>query len=264
MVTPKRHFAQNPATARWLSLSCLLLAACGIPSPAVLVDRPDLRVASVSVGPANVFIVDRNGVRMMIDAANPGDEEAIEDNLAALEIDPSSIDYLILTHGHIDHAGTAAHFRNKYGIKVVAGVGDEGIIADHGRADICPTSALARFIRWAMSGRRYEPFAIDIPIDADFDLAELGVEGQVLHLQGHTEGSIAILFDDQYFVGDQIRGGLLRRGQPTTHFFMCDLAENRAKLRTLIERNPVARWYPGHFGPFDARYVADYLARQSG
>ncbi len=243
----------------YLVVCPLVFAGClGVPS-GVLVETPSLRVTSVSVGASNVFVVDRGGKRLMIDSADPGDESEIESRMRAAGIDPGSIDYLILTHGHIDHAGTAAYFQKTHGVKVIGGRADESLIRNGGNGKICPTSRLASAIRWLRSGLSYPTFDLDIPLDGDFDLATLGVEGKIYHRPGHTPGSLVIAFDNQLFVGDLIRGGILSRESPATHFFMCDLDDNRQTIRRLLEMPGVSTWYPGHFGPLSVESVRGYM-----
>jgi glyoxylase-like metal-dependent hydrolase (beta-lactamase superfamily II) len=50
------------------------------------------------------------------------------------------------------------------------------------------------------SGMSYTPFQLDRALEADLDLAELGVEGRILQLPGHTPGSLGVVFD---FMRDQ-------------------------------------------------------------
>lgn len=243
-----------------LLTGCLLLAGCLSSSAATVHESPTLRIHSVGVGPANVFVVERSGKLLMIDAGNPGEETQIEEHMRAQEIDPGRIDYLILTHGHGDHAGTAAYFQREHGIQVIGGAGDREMIRSGGRAKLCPTSLLARAIRASRSGVAYEPFELDIAITDDHDLRALGIDGQILLWPGHTDGSLVIAFDDQIFVGDLIRGGIASPETPATHFFMCDLDHNREQIRRLVEKTELAMWRPAHFGPFGRDAVVDYLA----
>ncbi len=259
--TPSK-IAMRPLVA--LMIAAALSAttiACGS-APPVLVERDTLRVTLLSLGGANVYIIDRNGKRVMIDAGNPGDEAAFEAMMAERGIAPESIDYLILTHGHNDHAGVAAHFQKQWGTLVIGGAGDQDMIHRKGEAEICPTDFLAGLIRWARKGIRYPSFDLDIPIEGDFDLAGLGIDGQILHLPGHTPGSIVVRFDEHVFVGDLIRGSLVASEKPATHFFMCDLVENRARIRELLSQTGIERWHPGHMGSFDADAVRAYLETQ--
>jgi hydroxyacylglutathione hydrolase len=248
------------ATALAITIA-LVLTACSSEDP-VLVESDTLRVTLLSSGGANVYIVDRNDKRLMIDSGNPGDEQVFENLMREQGISPDTIDYLILTHAHMDHAGTAAYFQEQWGIVVIGGGGDQAMLDREGQDDICPTGLLARVIRWMNEGKRYNSLQLDIPIEDEFDLAELGIEGTILPLPGHTPGSLVITFDDRVFVGDLIRGSLTGAAEPATHFFMCDLAENRVRIRELLDYQELQWWYPGHMGAFEVEAVRDYLATQ--
>ncbi len=230
------------------------------PDGSVVFESDTLRIRAFAIAGANVFVVDRNGKRLMIDAGNPGDGPAYEALMRERGISPESIDYLILTHGHIDHAGTAAFFQSSWGIKVVGGRRDQPMIDAGGRDDVCPTDLVARLILWVGGDRTYPRFDLDRPLDGDFDLIELGIEGKILRWPGHTPGSLVVVFDNQVFVGDLVRGGMLDPEQPATHFFMCDLVGNRGKIRELLSRTELSRWYPGHLGPLDADAVRSFAA----
>jgi glyoxylase-like metal-dependent hydrolase (beta-lactamase superfamily II) len=236
-------------------------AGCGLAmSESAVVEAPGLRIVRATVASANVYVVEQNGKRLMIDAGNPGDEAEYERILRQHGIEPGSIDYLLLTHGHGDHAGTAAWFQKTHGATVIGGRGDQELIDRGGRSsELCPTSLLARAIRWSRSGVVYPRFVLDRPLDGPLDLAELGMAGLVLPWPGHTPGSLIAVFGSHVFVGDLIRGGLLAPERPATHFFMCDLDENRERIRSLLERRELLHWHPGHFGPLEAEAVRAYL-----
>lgn len=234
------------------------LIGCGAKNP-ILFESETLRITLLSVGGANVYIVDRSGKRIMIDSGNPGDELVFETMMLEQGISPDSIDYLILTHAHLDHAGAAAYFQEKWGIPVIGGRDDQPLLDKEGLADICPTGLLAELIRWIGEGRRYPSLQLDIAIESEMDMAELDIVGRILPLPGHTPGSLVITFDDQAFVGDLIRGSLVSEGQPATHFFMCDLAENRERIGQLLEYPQLQRWHPGHMGSFNIGAAREYL-----
>lgn len=123
----------------------------------------------------------------LIDTGAPGSGAAIAEAVPG-------IDRIVLTHGHVDHTGSAAELHNSTGAPVVAGAGDAAAIRDG--APLPPPV----FEDWetAIHARVAAglPDAADpVPVERelyDGDLLEFGGGAQVLAIPGHTEGSIAI------------------------------------------------------------------------
>jgi glyoxylase-like metal-dependent hydrolase (beta-lactamase superfamily II) len=91
-----------------------------------------------------------------------------------------------------------------------------------------------------------EPFEPDIILHDGYDLGTIGFDAKIIHIPGHTGGSIGILTSDSDFLsGDTISN----RKKPA----VADIIENETalaasleKIRTLNIRNV----YPGHGRPF--------------
>jgi len=247
----------------WI-VAILSLATTGCSSDqALIIENSDARrIVRLDVAAANVFVIEENDTRLMIDAGNPGDEGRYEALMREVGIDPATIDYAVLTHGHIDHAGTAAYFQKRYGIQIIGGADDQEMIDAGGDVELCPTSMTARFVRMTLEGSRYQEFKLDRAIATNggpIDLAELGMSGRILPHSGHTPGSLVIQVGRHAFVGDLIRGGIVASETPTTHLFMCDLEENERRIGEILELRGIEQWHPGHFGSFSAEAVSEYL-----
>ena len=128
----------------------------------------------------------------IIDPADYNDE--LKDLLDSCDI--SSIEYILLTHGHFDHLQGVAKLKEIY---------KSAEIAIHSLDADClvdPEKSLSAT----------SPFAtqIQIPVKADiilndndeFKLGNLNIE--VLHTPGHTRGSICFLCEDVIFSGDTL------------------------------------------------------------
>ena len=212
----KQHFARFAWVVAILSAA---MTGCSGDRASIIEDSDARRIFRFDVASANVYVIEENDHRLMIDAGNPGDEDRYEALMREVGIDPATIDYAILTHGHIDHAGTAASFQERYGIQMIGGADDQEMIDAGGDVDLCPTSMTARFVRMTLEGSRYPVFKLDHAIEMDgavVDLAELGMSGKILPHPGHTPGSLVILIGRHAFVGDLIRGGMVTNETPAT------------------------------------------------
>lgn len=244
------YFSRMPLSCMALVLA---LQGCGTPTqqPA---DQASVMTFTLSL--ANIHIIDAGAKRLMIDAGRHGDEPTLVAAMQAEGIDPRSIDYLIITHGHTDHAGGAQYFKEHFGTRIIAGRADQAMLASGKNAALCSTTVLASFLKPSIERESYPPTSADIWVDHPLDLATLGAKGRIVTLPSHTPGSIALLIDDQAFVGDLVRGELLSKTKPARHFYMCDLKSNDKDIAKLLDNQGIKTWYTGHMGPLSTPAVS--------
>jgi glyoxylase-like metal-dependent hydrolase (beta-lactamase superfamily II) len=123
----------------------------------------------------------------VIDTGAPGSGAEI------LEAVPR-IDRIVLTHGHVDHCGSAAELHDATGASVFAGAGDAATISSG--AAMPP----AVFEDWEIP--IFHRVSAGLPESAppvsavrelhDGDVLDFGGGAEVLAVPGHTDGSIAI------------------------------------------------------------------------
>jgi glyoxylase-like metal-dependent hydrolase (beta-lactamase superfamily II) len=120
-----------------------------------------------------------------------GDVERIKQAIAQTGI---AIDKIILTHGHIDHAGGAADLRDDLGVPVIGPHQDDLFLLAH----------------LAETGRGYGFPARDVTPDQwlnEGDHVDIGgTVFNVLHCPGHSPGSVVLFSPENRFalVGDVI------------------------------------------------------------
>lgn len=131
------------------------------------------------------LLVDERGA-VLLDTGFPGDHRRIEALLRRLGFGPKDLRAVLLTHGHIDHAGNASWAKAWSGAPIYAHALDQphldGVFPYRGAARVC--GALEAAGR-AVTG--YRSVKIDEPL-RDGDVLPFWGGLKVVHLPGHTVG----------------------------------------------------------------------------
>ena len=195
----------------------------------------------------------------VIDTGAPGSGAEI---LAAVP----RIDQIVLTHGHVDHCGSAAELHDATGATVFAGAGDAEVIRD-GAAMPPPV-----FEDWEIPIHQRVSAGLPEaapPVPAlrelhDGDQLDFGGGAEILAIPGHTDGSIAIHLrrDGVLFTGDTIANvGTVMLGT-----FNQDRAQTVASFKRLAELDVETACF-GHGEPITAAartWIRDTAATLTG
>jgi len=192
---------------------------------------------------------------MMIDTGDASDSATLEKELDHAGVTRENLKLVILTHGDFDHAGNAAFLQKKFGARIAMHAADLGMVerGDQNRnrkARSDRISFFGRIITFMSShlarSVQFNTFKPDMFVEDGQSLSEYGFDVKVLHLPGHSKGSIGILTaEDNLFFGDL----LMNMVRPDLHFLIDDHADFTAsihQLRTLT----INTVYPGHGKPF--------------
>ena len=139
---------------------------------------------------------------VLIDTGLAGEPWRIRRLVARLGLQPASIKAVLLTHGHLDHAGNLAWVKQWSGARILAHPAEQAHL--DGRF---PYRGVSRWCgRLESLGRRvlgYRPAAIDESL-ADGQLLPYWGGLRVVHLPGHTAGHCGFLSerDGLLFAGD--------------------------------------------------------------
>ena len=190
------------------------------------------------------LLVDEAGV-VVLDTGFPGDAGRIRRRLAQMGAGPKDVRAILLTHGHIDHAGNAADLQTWTGAPIYAHPAEQahldGVFPYAGLARVCGAlEAVGRAIT------RYRPVKIDVPM-ADGGVLPFWGGLRVVHLPGHTLGHCGFYSarHDLLFSGDLWTRFLMRtQVSPLIFTSAPQLAwPSMQKARALG-----ARWVvPGHY-----------------
>ena len=212
------------------------------------------------------YLVEENGQLTLIDAGVSGQWSDLQSELKSMGRSVSDIRGLILTHGDTDHVGFAERLRRDHGVPVYVHEAD----APRARGEVRKSNAsggpmkigpLLRFLWYAgqegraahevghrASGRSPMASTLDLPGSP-----------QIVHVPGHTPGSIAVHVPavDAVFVGDALTTGHVLTGAtgPQPAPFTLD-PEQALESLGRIEGLGATWVLPGHGAPWNGG-VAD-------
>ncbi len=141
------------------------------------------------------------------------------------------LDMIILTHGHFDHMMSLDTLRDRTGAPTYIHSEDADMLGDSEK------NAYSLFFP-----SRLEMKSAD-KIMKDGDVLTLGKEElKVIHLPGHSKGSIGLLGDGFILTGDT----LFDRGIGRSDLYGGDMSQLYSSLRRLRGLDPALTIYPGH------------------
>lgn len=203
------------------------------------------------LGAVNCYLIKTGQGYILIDTSSANRRADLEAALARASCTPDSLDLILLTHGDFDHTGNAAYLAKRFGAPVALHAADWGM-AEQGDMFAGRTSGSRLLKRVApllgplLGFGRAERFTPDWAPGEGTDLAEYGLDAQVLSLPGHSAGSIGILTAG----GDLFCGDLLDNVDgPVLNEIMDDPEAGKASLERLRGLN-LHTVYPGHGEPF--------------
>lgn len=172
---------------------------------------------------------DVSGECAMIDVGEPdGEAVRIAKRLG------DKLKYILLTHGHFDHILGAKAAREASGAQIVIHTLEKDALHDGTR------SLMALF-------GRIIPYELDC-CDADItvgdgDIIKLGEsEIKVLHVPGHSQGSVCYVADNYMFSGDMLFENSIGR----TDFPYSDVGQMRESIERLLAIETDYTVCPGH------------------
>jgi glyoxylase-like metal-dependent hydrolase (beta-lactamase superfamily II) len=206
----------------------------------------------------NTFIVKINGINIQIDTGYPDTFQNYKKKLGKNSISIHSIDYIVLTHAHDDHAGFINEMMKETNATIVLHEkAIERLKIGHNLWIGGCSGMLALFFVKAMSllgkGKHLYPI-VDIKINSIVfngkkqPLIEKGLPVKILELPGHTEDSIGIVVNNEVlFCGDAAMNGFPSINRNI--IWIESLEQYKSSWKTMIQEE-VKMIYPGHGNPF--------------
>jgi len=179
--------------------------------------------ASNNMPHANVYLVTNGEELTVIDTGTPGNARKTIEYIQKIGHKPTDVKTIILTHFHMDHAGSAKELKDLTNAKVAVHAEDADYVS--GKKPLPkPKNILFRAVS---SFVKLEPVEVDIILKEGDRIARLAV----FHTPGHTPGSIMLLDEERkvLFAGDTLRyDGKKISGAPEQ--FSADLNQMRESI----------------------------------
>jgi len=202
----------------------------------------------------NTYLIKVDGGFILIDTAMPDHFEKLTQALRANGCLEGMLKLVIITHGDIDHIGNCARLKEEYGAKIAIHEQDahmcRGLVKIKRKARTLIAKLIKGFEKLTNFLRGQKPefkaFEADVLLHDGQDLGEYGMDARVIHIAGHTKGSIGILTGEgDLFAGDMF----VNIARPAHAIFI----ENRNELIASVEKLKklnIRKIYPGHGEPF--------------
>lgn len=201
------------------------------------------KICTIKCGYVNCYLIVESDSLVLVDAGNKGDFKRITRQIKRLGFSPEDISLIFLTHGHMDHVGSANRLREQYDIPIAMAEADVNATRPmEGRGRVGRMLKLLS----TTSLNTKNNITPDILLEEGIDLTRYGLYADVLSLQGHTQGSMALLFDDGKFIAGDI---FMNMSSPSIAHIAEDYPTLEQSVGRLKKLHP-AVIYPGHGKPF--------------
>ena len=196
----------------------------------------------------NSYLVKTNKGFILIDTGYSTHRKDLEKQLKDSGCVPGNLKLILTTHGHFDHTGNCAFLREKYNAQIAMHKGDLQMVET---GDMFYTKnilrrALGKIMVFFLMRGTFEKFTPDILIEDKYDLTPYGLEAEIVHIPGHSKGSIGILTSNNDFIcGDLLTN--IKKPQKNT------LIDNKEELEASVKKITsleIGMVYPGHGKPF--------------
>lgn len=220
-----------------------------------------MEVKTISVGPiTNFYAVEENGKTMLIDTGCYLNQPGWTLKAVMSGVDLSTVSLIVLTHGHMDHAGGIHHAKTLTGAPIMAHPDCDTFLKTGKFTWYVPRNELGQAFYDNIAAPAPvdvpEAVDIDIPVTEETDLHPYGFSAKVILTPGHTLDAISVVFDSgEAFVGDTVLDPF---GEGICTFAVLSLDNEALKEsgRKLLDAG-LQKAYSGHGGPFDRKQVEE-------
>jgi len=216
-------------------------------------------IFSINLGIDSCYLI-RGKTVVMIDGGVPNKLRAFKNKLSKLHIHPEEIKLIVLTHSHIDHAGSARSIRDLTGAKIAIHEKERMFLEEGGMVIPKGVNLWGKITQPVISTffkrMSFPKVEADIVITGnEFLLSEYGIDGKIIHTPGHTPGSISLLLNTgEAFVGCMAHNGFPFRRKPGLPIYAENISDLKESWKRLIDMG-AKTVFPGHGKPFPVEII---------
>jgi hydroxyacylglutathione hydrolase len=212
------------------------------------------KVRIIELGFVNAYLLKADNGFVLIDTGLSKQKDQLENQLKSAGCTPENLKLVIITHGDADHTGNAAFLKDKYNAKIAVHPKDinqaeNGIFLKR-KVSNPLFKIIFAFMMLKSKLQKNQPifpkFKTDIQLSDGQSLDEYGLKAKIIHIPGHTDGSIGVLTDDgDFFAGDTF----VNYKKPAIAIIIQNQSELRESIDKIKKLN-IGTVYPGHGKPF--------------
>lgn len=229
-------------------------------------------ISTIDLGGVNSYLIKMDKGMILVDTGGPmfvdkGNNERakiLEEKLEQEGCVPGTLKLIILTHGDCDHSFNARYISKKYKVPIAMHQADEYLVknvtADAIMKGCIYQSTVYRVIMRLMRSRfyrmsvkiakEYPEFEPNIRLQDGQSLKEYGLNATIIHIPGHTPGSIAILTNE----GDCIVGDTFaNQKKPSKALNAVDFTSLNKSVERLRDYS-IRKMYVGHGKPYEVTF----------
>lgn len=219
-------------------------------------------------GMINCFLIKGEKKHILVDTGIPKSEKKIIRQLNAIGITKEDIGLIIITHGHIDHFGSAKELKELFNAPILIHDLDK-MALQTGRSmleTLKPNHKIWDILLKPMlANDKASPCLPDIVLNGseEYDLSAYGIKGKIIHTPGHTPGSLSVVLEDgNAIIMDLASSGILLGGiafnsrmkHPPFHD---NLEQVKNSINHILSLN-THLFYLGHGNPVSRKSLIHY------